>query len=128
MKLGDGRMPADAFPNPGNGERADSLHVKADPSRASKELPMENDRVFKFYAGGLVLLTATMVVCAIVTLGGTFPPPEFMGEHLAMSLLFRSAYKSFDGSNWIRSAAEYANLITSSDEMNLDGSIAGAVS
>jgi hypothetical protein len=83
---------------------------------------MGNDKVFKVYAAGLVVLTAVMIVSGILTLGGSFPPPGFMLEHLAMSLLFRSAYKSFDGSNWIRASMEYANMITTPDESDYDGS------
>ncbi len=77
---------------------------------------MENDKAFAWYAAFIAAGTITVVTAAVVTQGGSFPPMAFLVEHLALSLLFRSAYKSFDGSNWVRSALTFADLIGRDEE------------
>ena len=72
---------------------------------------MDNDKIFAAYAAFLTAGTITVITAAVLSGGGSFPPMAYILEHLALSLLFRSAYKSFDGSNWIVSALTFADLI-----------------
>ena len=72
---------------------------------------MDNDKVFIAYTLSLIAGAAT-VLTIVVTAGKVdIPPLGFVVEHLALSLLFRSAYHSFDGSNWILSALELSGMI-----------------
>ena len=73
---------------------------------------MDNDRVFSLCALTLVAAVASLLTASIAT--GIAALPEaggFLG-HLALSLGFRAAYKSFGGFDWIYRAAELAGMIT----------------
>lgn len=58
---------------------------------------MDNDKVFRMYAATLIG-GAVLVVASLIALGiGMLPTPVFFLEHVALGLLIRLAYKSFDG-------------------------------
>jgi len=72
---------------------------------------VDNDKAFATYAAFITAGTITVITWAVLSNGQSFPPMAYIIEHLALSLLFRSAYKSFDGSNWIVSALTFADMI-----------------
>jgi hypothetical protein len=76
---------------------------------------MNNDTAFGFFAAFIVAGTATVITASILGMGGSFPPLGYLVEHFALSCLFRSAYKSLDGSNWILSALQWGGLLGVSD-------------
>lgn len=61
---------------------------------------MDNDKVFTGFALGLIALVASAITASVMAGFATLPSLVVFLEHLAMSLLFRAAYKSFGGFDW----------------------------
>ena len=82
---------------------------------------MNSDKLFAAYS--ITLMAAIATVITGLMLGGMdrLPPMAFVVEHLSLSLLFRSAYHSLDGSNWILSALQWGGLIGVSEEASASG-------
>jgi hypothetical protein len=91
-----------------------------------KETSVDNDKIFATYALSLIAGTITLVTAIFMGSGHSFPPFAFVAEHLALSLLFRSAYHSLDGSNWIVSALELSGMIGTQTSAQPDDAAASA--
>jgi len=61
---------------------------------------MDNDKIFSIYAFSLVGGIASVITASILAGIAAVPSPLMFVEHLAMSLTFRAAYKSFGGPVW----------------------------
>jgi hypothetical protein len=61
---------------------------------------MNNDKVFAIYACTLVAGIASVITASLFAGLATLPSPLMFVEHLAMSVTFRAAYKSFAGPVW----------------------------
>ena len=72
----------------------------------------EQDKNFARYAflliGGIAVVLTYLVSSGIAGM----PDSGFLVKEAALGLGFRAAYKSLDGSNWIRDALEYTGMIT----------------
>ena len=73
---------------------------------------MDNDRVFAIYALILTACVTSSIAASLLAGFSTLPSMGVFLEHLAMSLVFRGAYKSFDGFDWVYSFGEIAGMIT----------------
>lgn len=73
---------------------------------------MGNDRVFAVYALGLVAGVASVVTACIVAGCVAAPSAGVLLWHLALSVGFRGAYKSYGGFEWAHELAEFAGMIT----------------
>jgi len=71
---------------------------------------MDNQKAFTIFAISIIAGTATVITAAVTLQGGTFPPVIYVIEHVALSLLLRSAYKSFDGTNWLARGMDFVGL------------------
>lgn len=72
---------------------------------------MNSDKVFGIYAITMMSAVLTVITAFLVGSHHPVPPMAFVVEHLSLSLLFRSAYHSLDGSNWIVSALQWGGMI-----------------
>jgi hypothetical protein len=61
---------------------------------------MHNDKLFTAYALVLIAGVASVLTASVVAGVAALPTPLGFVEHLAMSLLFRAAYKSIGGFDW----------------------------
>ena len=79
---------------------------------------MDNDKTFATYALGLIMLTAAVAVTAMwaTGLGLAAHPASLVIEHLTLGIIYRAAYKSLDGSNWILDVLHATGMLTPSDE------------
>jgi hypothetical protein len=71
---------------------------------------MDNQKVFTIFAITMIAGTATVITAAVTLQGGSFPPVIYLIEHVVLSLLLRSAYKSFDGTNWLARGMDLIGL------------------
>ena len=74
---------------------------------------MDNDRVFAIYALTLASGVTSIITASVLAGFTTLLSMGVFLEHVAMSLAFRGAYKSFGGFDWIYTAGEIAGMITS---------------
>lgn len=87
---------------------------------------MESNRAFGIYVAVLVGGIAS-VITASVTAGVTAFPTFFVfAEHIAMSLLFRTAYKSFDGPYHVLDTLRERRAERDAETSAPSGTIAGA--
>ena len=73
---------------------------------------MDNDRFFMFYALTLIAGVTSCITACVIAGVATLPSLGMFVEHLALSLAFRGAYKSFAGFDWVYSAGRAFGLIT----------------
>jgi len=78
---------------------------------------MEINKAFAIYASLLIAGTITVLTVVLFSGGQSPPPPAFIAEHLALSLLFRSAYKSFDGTNWFANLMDMTGIMGRDEEV-----------
>ena len=76
---------------------------------------MDNDRVFMIYALALIAGVTSCITACVVAGVATLPSLGMFVEHLALSLAFRGAYKSFGGFDWIYSVGRAFGFITAGD-------------
>ena len=76
---------------------------------------MDNDRVFMIYALALIAGVTSCITACVVAGVATLPSLGMFVEHLALSLAFRGAYKSFGGFDWIDSVGQAFGFITAGD-------------
>lgn len=62
---------------------------------------MSNDRAFAAYGLILIAGVASVITASVMAGVATLPSAFVFLEHLALSLLFRTAYKSFGGFDWL---------------------------
>ncbi len=79
---------------------------------------MDNDRIFTLYAFTLIAGVASIITASIAAGVASVPSAAGFLEHLAMSLTFRAAYKSFGGFDWVYRVAELAGMITRETAMS----------
>lgn len=61
---------------------------------------MDDDKLFTIYALVLIAGVASVITASVMAGVAMLPTPFGFAEHLAMSLLFRAAYKSIGGFDW----------------------------
>lgn len=61
---------------------------------------MDNDKIFALYACTLIAGIGSVITASILAGYAAMPGPLVFVEHLAMSIGFRAAYKSFGGPAW----------------------------
>jgi hypothetical protein len=71
------------------------------PKSVAEEGPVNNDKVFSAYALILVSGVASMITATVMAGVATLPTLAVFLEHLMLSLLFRAAYKSIGGFDWV---------------------------
>ena len=71
---------------------------------------MDNDRAFTVYALTLVGIIGSVITASVMTGIATLPTAGVFLEHLALSLGFRTAYKSFGGFDWVYEWADTLGL------------------
>ena len=62
---------------------------------------MDNDRVFAAYSLILIAGVASVITASVLAGVATLPTVGVFLEHILLSLLFRAAYKSIGGFDWI---------------------------
>ena len=62
---------------------------------------MNNDRFFAVYALLLVGGVASVITASVMAGVATLPTFAVFMEHIVLSLLFRAAYKSIGGFDWV---------------------------
>lgn len=87
---------------------------------------MNNDKIFTIYAVTLVAGVASVISASVIAGVATLPSLGVFVEHLAMSLIFRGAYKSFAGFDWVYTAARNVGFITAPAVPEPPGIMAGA--
>jgi hypothetical protein len=93
-----------------------------------KEPEVDNDKAFGLYALALVTGIASVITASLMAGYATLPTAGVFIEHVALSLTFRAAYKSFGGFEWAYQAAEFAGVITADAAEAATGGGAEAVS
>lgn len=78
---------------------------------------MDNDRIFAAYTLTLVAVVASVITASIMAGFATLPTAGVFIEHVAMSLGFRAAYKSFGGFDWLISTAQAIGFITTAQDV-----------
>jgi len=78
---------------------------------------LKDDKAFAIYALGLIAAVTCMLSALVYTHLATPPTAAQFIEHLSIGLLFRGAYKSLDGSNFIRDALEFTGMIGGAQEV-----------
>ena len=58
---------------------------------------MASDKAFGIYAVAMIGMVASVITASVMAGFATFPSLLVFLEHIALSLLFRAAYKSLDG-------------------------------
>ena len=76
---------------------------------------MDSDRFFIFYALTLIAGVASCITACVMAGVASLPSLGMFVEHLALSLAFRGAYKSFGGFDWVYSAGRAFGFITPPD-------------
>jgi hypothetical protein len=76
---------------------------------------VDNDRFFALYALTLIAGVASVITACVTAGTATLPSLGIFVEHLALSLTFRGAYKSFGGFGWIYTAGRTVGVITAED-------------
>ena len=76
---------------------------------------MDNDRFFAFYALTLIAGISSVITASVMAGVATLPTLGVFVEHVALSLAFRGAYKSFGGFDWVYSAGRAFGFITAQD-------------
>ena len=76
---------------------------------------MDNDRIFTIYALTLIAGVASVITASVLAGYATLPSVGVFLEHVAMSLAFRGAYKSFGGFEWLQTAGRAVGFITLED-------------
>jgi hypothetical protein len=71
---------------------------------------LENDRAFTLYALTLIAIIGSVITASVATGIATLPTAGVFLEHLALSLGFRTAYKSFGGFDWVYEWADTLGL------------------
>ncbi len=87
---------------------------------------MDNDKIFAAYAVTLVAGVTSVISASVMAGLAALPSLGVFVEHLALSLAFRGAYKSFAGFDWVYVAALNVGLITAPDVAPEPGIMAGA--
>jgi hypothetical protein len=71
---------------------------------------LENDRAFTVYALTLIGIIGSVITAAVARGIATLPTAGVFLEHLALSVGFRTAYKSFGGIDWVYTLADALGL------------------
>jgi hypothetical protein len=71
---------------------------------------LDNDRAFTVYAVTLIAAVASVITACVASGVATLPTAGVFLEHLALSIGFRTAYKSFDGFDWAFDLADALGL------------------
>ena len=71
---------------------------------------MDNDRAFTLYALTLIAIIGSVITASVASGIATLPTAGVFLEHLALSLGFRTAYKSFGGFDWVYEWADTLGL------------------
>ncbi len=77
---------------------------------------LKDDKIFASYALSLIAAVVCMLAVLVYSQVATAPTAAAFMEHLAVGLLFRGAYKSLDGSNFIRETLEFTGMIGAAQE------------
>lgn len=98
-------------PFPGAGRDPDHLHTR--------EKDLDNDKAFAAFALFLIAGVATLLSTLVLTGPGTWPSPLVVGEHVALGLSMRAAYKWIGGWNWAdwSVTSEHAPARAAADEV-----------
>ncbi len=62
---------------------------------------MDNDKLFTAYTLVIIAALASVITASVLAGTASLPTPLVFLEHIGLSLLFRTAYKSFDGTYWV---------------------------
>ena len=73
---------------------------------------MDNDRIFTIYALTLIGGVASVITASVLSGVATLPSAGVFLEHVAMSIAFRGAYKSFGGFEWLYTVGQAFGFIT----------------
>ena len=73
---------------------------------------VDNDKLFSLYALTLVAGVASVITASVMAGVAALPTLGVFLEHLALSLAFRGAYKSFGGFEWIHTVGQAVGFIT----------------
>jgi hypothetical protein len=76
---------------------------------------MDNDRIFTIYALTLIAGVTSVITASVLAGVATLPSAGVFLEHVAMSIAFRGAYKSFGGFEWLQTAGAFFGFITLDD-------------
>ena len=87
---------------------------------------MNNDKIFAAYAVTLVAMVTSVIYASVMAGIAAVPTFGVFVEHLAMSLIFRGAYKSFAGFDWVYTVARNVGFITDVEVAPEPGIMAGA--
>ena len=71
---------------------------------------MDNDKAFTAYALTLVAVITSVITASVMAGFATLPTAGVFIEHLALSVGFRAAYKSFGGIDWVYTLADTLGL------------------
>ena len=71
---------------------------------------MDNDRAFTVYALTLIGIIGSVITASVMTGIATLPTAGVFLDHLALSVGFRTAYKSFGGIDWVYTLADTFGL------------------
>jgi len=77
---------------------------------------LKDDKAFATYALSLIAAVVCLLSAVVYSQLGTPPTAAQFIEHLAIGLLFRGAYKSLDGSNFIRDTLEFTGMMGGAQE------------
>lgn len=87
---------------------------------------MHNDKIFAAYAVTLIAGVTSVISASVMAGLASLPSLGVFVEHLALSLAFRGAYKSFAGFDWVYTVARNVGFITAPDVAPEPGVMAGA--
>jgi hypothetical protein len=85
---------------------------RSDPEYPERKRHVDNDRFFMFYALTLIAGVTSCITACVMTGIASLPSLGMFVEHLALSVAFRGAYKSFGGFDWLYSAGRSFGFIT----------------
>jgi hypothetical protein len=72
---------------------------------------LDNDKAFTLYAAILIGSILSVLTASVLAGVAALPTPLVFAEHLAMSLIFRAAYKSLAGPGWYRLPTELSEVL-----------------
>ena len=71
---------------------------------------MDSNRAFTVYALTLIAIVGSVITASVAAGIATLPTAGVFLEHLALSIGFRTAYKSFGGFDWVYEWADTLGL------------------
>jgi len=74
---------------------------------------VQSDRAFTLYALTLIALVGSVITASVSAGIATLPTAGIFFEHIALSIGFRAAYKSFGGVEWVYDLADALGLYES---------------